>query len=177
MQPEEVCGQSHNKAARQLNPTMPNTKSMAPTSDQTRKPSPAEKDLQHVLETARKTAEAGLAETSTMCPFAIAMGRDGQTRQICVDPDQNAGSLIEQIEHLRQRLKNTARDGVLRASAIGYIASVLDCESNQMCDAVAINLSHRDELSTVVYFPFEHTDQKPKWGASFQQAGRSEIFP
>lgn len=149
---------------------------MAQISDQARTPSPAEKDLQRVLKAAQQTAEASLAERPAMVPFAITMDQDGQTRQIHIDPDHNCGSLIDQIEHLRQRLKGTASDGALRASAIAYIASVLDRESGQMKDAVAINLAHRDELSTVVYFPFDRTGQKPKWSASFQQAGRSEIF-
>ena len=149
---------------------------MAQISDQAQTPSPAEKDLQRVLKVAQQAAEAGLAERPAMVPFAITMDQDGRTRQICTDQDHDSGSLIDQIEHLRQRLKDTASDGALRASAIGYIASVLDCESGRMQDAVAINLSHRDDLSTVIYFPFDRTDQKPKWSDSFQQAGRSEIF-
>lgn len=176
MQSNQKRTREHSNLTHQLTAASSSTKSMALKFNATRNPSPAEQDLQCILESAQKAAEASLNETSTMTPFAIVMNPVGQTRQMRADKDQRSGSPIDQIEHLRQRLQTTAANGGLRAGALGYIASVMNCETGQMQDAVAINLSHRDELSTVVYFPFEQTGQKPKWGASFQQAGRGEIF-
>jgi hypothetical protein len=149
---------------------------MAPMSSPARNPSPAEQDLQHILEVTRSKAEAHLSKTLTIAPFAIVMDAAGEIRQVAAENCRRHDSLIDQIEDLRQHLQAAAGSGGLKASAVAYIASVLDCESGQMQDAVAINLNHRDALSTVIYFPFELTDETPQWGPSFQQAGRSDIF-
>ena len=148
---------------------------MVPMSSPARHPSPAEQDLQHILGFAQATAQECLAETSAIDPFAVYMDRAGQTVHVTADADRY-GSLLEKIECLRHDLKAIARDGGLKASAITYIASVQDRESGQMQDAVAVNLNHRDELSTVVYFPFDPSSERPDWETSFQQAGRSDIF-
>ncbi len=141
-----------------------------------RNPSPAEQDLQLILDCARTTAEARLTVTPAIAPFAVFMNRAGETAHIAADDDPPCASLVEQIEHLRQGLQAIARDGSLKASAITYIASIQDRESGQMHDAVAVNLNHQDELSTVVYFPIDPSKGAPDWQTSFQQAGRNDIF-
>ena len=111
-----------------------------------------------------------------MRPFAVIMAPSGDTACAPDCDDHDCDSLIDRIESLRGHLRAAARDGDLRAGAIVYIASVQNRDNGKMQDAVAINLSHRDALSTVVYYPFECGSGGTDWGDCFQQAGRSDIF-
>ena len=101
---------------------------------------------------------------------------DSKSRPKSVAGSFQCSSLVDQIERPRSRLQTVAGKGSLKASAVIYVTSIQDRNDGQMRDAVTVSLIHRDELSTIVNFPYELDGGTPDWGATFRQAGHSDIF-
>lgn len=135
----------------------------------------AEKDLQDLLDYTRVIAEDKVTGNA-MAPFAVTVLATNTTSLVSKAAARDGHSAVTGIEALKLHLKSCTDDDALKACAIAYEVSVHDRESGHLRDAVAVNLDHRQDLSLVVYFPYEIEAGLPKWGAAFQQAGRSDIF-
>ncbi len=129
-------------------------------------------DLHDLLDHARTIVQERVASGETG-PFAITMLPCNATALVAT-PKTN--STVACIERLKSHLKACVRDNAYKATAIAYNVSVQDRETGHMKDAVAINLDHRQDISIVVYFPYEMVQGSLTWGSIFQQAGRSDIF-
>lgn len=134
--------------------------------------SAAETDLHDLLDYTRIIVEERVARGET-APFAITMLPSNATALVAT-PSTN--STVDCIETLKSHLKACARDNAFKATAIAYNVSVQDRKTGHMKDAIAVNLDHRQDISIVVYFPYEMEHGSPRWGTIFQQAGRSDIF-
>jgi hypothetical protein len=121
-------------------------------------------------------AEKFLAEHGEFFPFGAALGTDGKQAITMAHDGSDRAPSQPLIELLRDGYRQGARSGRLVATALAYDALVIPPGQSTRTDAIAVELDHRWEYSTVVFVPYVIKSGQVRIGTAFVRAGENAIF-
>ncbi len=121
-------------------------------------------------------AQQMLEQHGEFLPYAEALKSNGEISALGADMDKEFPKSSEVIDLLRNHLKEEAVKGTYVATAIIYDVRVRLPSSEEISDAIAIQLNHVSGYSVIVYKPYKLTDSSIVYGALFVHAGRNDVF-
>lgn len=121
-------------------------------------------------------AEKMLREHGEFFPFGASMKPNGDIALVGAYEGSEQPPSQPLIDLLHQGFREDATKGAIRASATVYDVRVVPPGTSVKTDAVAIELDHRDNYSTVVYFPYTINAGKVEFQDAFASKGAFAIF-
>ena len=137
----------------------------------------ARDELDALMNSVLPFAQKMLSEHREFYPYGEALTTKGEVISIgSSDGDEHPPSQ-KLIDMMTESFQAKARSGEYRATAIVVDVKVTDPSTGKKADAISIRLDHRDDMSLVVFLPYE-IDSKGKvtYGELFAQKGDSKIF-
>lgn len=127
----------------------------------------AQADLDGLTGLTLEFATEQVGTHGAVAPFAIVTGTDGATRQVMVDDDADAATLVALLTaQVREQ-----RDDI-RAAAF-----VADVTAEQLGgDAVRVLLEHQDGIALAVYLPYTITGSGAEFGQLVAGVGAHQIW-
>jgi hypothetical protein len=137
---------------------------------------PAKDDCNKLLNATLPFAEQMLRKHGEFFPFGARMLPDGEIVSVAAydgehPPSQNL------IDILQATFKADAAEGYMVATALVYDVRIVPPRESEKCDAIALDLDHRDNYSVIVFFPYILADDGPVIAEAFASVGEYAIFP
>jgi hypothetical protein len=134
-------------------------------------------DCEALMSSLLPFAEHMLTNHGEFIPFGGAMRPDGQLVSIAAYEGNEHPKSVDVIALMKEGIIAAAHKGEYKATGIVYDARVKLPSTNEISDAIAVSLNHRDNYSVVVLFPYKIDAGRPLLGAAFSQKGDADIFP
>ena len=104
------------------------------------------------------------------------MRPDGQLVSIAGYDGNEHPKSVDVIAFMKQAFVAAGRKDEYKATAIVYDVRVKLPSTDEVSDAIAISLNHRDNYSIVVFFPYKIDNRRLIDGPAFAQKGEADIF-
>ena len=134
-------------------------------------------DCEALMNSVLSFAEQMLTTHGEFIPFGGAMRPDGQLVSISGDDGNEHPKSDDIIAIMKEGFVAAAHKGEFKATAIVYDVHVKLSSNEEMSDAIAVSLNHRDGYSVVVLFPYKIDAGELILGTAFAQKGEADIFP
>jgi hypothetical protein len=137
----------------------------------------AKRDAERLVDAILPFAEKMLKQYGEFYPYGGYTTPEGKTIDVgAKEHGEDYPRSKDLLRILRESLQAMARTDKCRAAAIVSNVSVVIPGSNQKSDAIQISVDHRDGYSADIFYPYQLTDDKIVYGATFAQAGKHDIF-
>ena len=136
----------------------------------------AKAECEKLMNAALPFADQMLREHGEFFPFGGALNESGEIESIAAVDGSERPPSSELLARLRGALAQAARSGNYRATAAVYDVRVGRPPDGKLSEAVAVELDHRDDLSVVLFVPYQRVDGQVEFGELFAQQGEGRIF-
>jgi hypothetical protein len=136
----------------------------------------AKAECEKLMNAALPFADQMLREHGEFFPFGGALNESGEIESIAAVDDSDRPASSELLGRLRSALAQAAKSGKYRATAVVYDVRVSRPPDGKLSEAVAVELDHRDDLSLVLFVPYQRVDGQVEFGELFAQQGEGRVF-
>lgn len=136
----------------------------------------AKDDVEALMAALMPFAERMLTERGEFYPFAGGMKPNGEIVNVAGYDGREKPPSQDIINILKANLRADASVGTYKATAILYDVRITLPESQQVSDAIAVALDHRNDYSKTVLFPYTLERGKVNLAAPFSERGAYSIF-
>lgn len=137
----------------------------------------AKEESEDLLNAALPIAERMLSEHGEFFPYAEALGNDGKFVSIGAYDGRERPPSKDVIQILRGGLKDGARLGKYRATALVYDVRITIPAGGAKSDAIAVSLNHRAKYSVLLFFPYRLEGGRVVLGDAVAQKEENYVFP
>lgn len=135
------------------------------------------KQLETLIGAARPFAEQMLTNHGEFLPYGATMGLDEKIGAVGGYTGEEHPKSTDVIALLKQAYRKDGAAGKLLACALVYDVRTIPPGGTEKCDAIAIDLNHRDGMSVTMLYPYRITpDKKVEYGEPFAVKGPGDIF-
>lgn len=137
----------------------------------------AKAESEDLLNAALPVAERMLSEHGEFFPYAEALGSDGKFVSIGAHDGRERPPSKDVIELLKGGLKDGAKSGKYRATALVYDVRITLPAGAAKSDAIAVSINHRNRYSVLLFFPYRLEGGRVVLGDAVAQKEENYVFP